>query len=463
MGFAVGMIFLLLQQTRLSKRIKLLLRELQLNASEIALAPISQLSLAIARQQQVQAQLEHQLQAYKQILDLSPVGFLEVDDENRLLWCNQQAQCLLCINPDQLSPYPRLLLEIVRSYELDQLIEETRTTQEPCQRDWMFYPVSTDPLQYTQYPPYALRGLGLPLSKDTVAVFLESRQEALQLIQQRDRWASDVAHELKTPLTSIRLVAETLYNRLDPALQGWVERLINETVRLSNLVQDLLDLGQMDRGAARLLRLTMVNLPELIQGAWLSLEPLARKKQVQLRYEGIEQLVIEVDEARLYRVLINLFDNAIKYSPPWQVIQVKTSLEKPPDRPTVDVPYVCLEVIDQGPGFPPDALPYVFDRFYRADPARSQTLSTNIDLFINSSGQAEGRANPRMEGNNEGTASPPYPAEALHRSSGLGLAIVKQIVEVHGGSVRASNHPETGGGWLKVWIPQHHDSSYSKT
>jgi two-component system phosphate regulon sensor histidine kinase PhoR len=78
-----------------------------------------------------------------------------------------------------------------------------------------------------------------------VGVFLENRQEAALLVQQRDRWTSDVAHELKTPLTSIRLVAETLQPRVDDSQRRWLDRLINETIRLSNLVEDLLNLSRL--------------------------------------------------------------------------------------------------------------------------------------------------------------------------------------------------------------------------
>jgi two-component system phosphate regulon sensor histidine kinase PhoR len=106
-----------------------------------------------------------------------------------------------------------------------------------------------------------------------VGVFLENRQEAALLVQQRDRWTSDVAHELKTPLTSIRLVAETLQSRIDPKLKVWVDRLINETLRLSNLVEDLLNLSRLQGQQSQGLNPKPVDLPQLIQAAWLSLEP----------------------------------------------------------------------------------------------------------------------------------------------------------------------------------------------
>jgi two-component system, OmpR family, phosphate regulon sensor histidine kinase PhoR len=336
------------------------------------------------------------------------------------------------------------LLELVRSYELDQLIEQSRNSQQPAQKDWTFYPVSADPSQLYYKQASALRGKAIPLHNGQVGIFIESRQEAVSLKQQRDRWASDVAHELKTPLTSIRLVSETLQSRLEDPLRGWADRLINEAVRLSNLVQDLLDLSQIDRNIPHCLKFTQTNLPDLVQAAWLSLEPLAGKKQIRLEYDGPKEFCVELDEQRIYRVLINLFDNAIKYSPPRQQICVEISQNTLPDAPPDQEPQmVCLSVIDAGPGFTEQALPHVFERFYRADPSRSQ----------------QGSPFPQMGASTSTSAVESHSVDLQHRSSGLGLSIVQQIVEAHGGLVAASNHPDTGGAWLQVWLPIRQDSA----
>lgn len=454
LGLAIGLLLVLGQRLQMRQRMRRLLGDLRSDGTDESLLPISQLSLAIARQQQVQQQLQQQLESHRQILYSAPLGYLQVDDENRLIWCNLSARKLLEINRDYTAQTPRLLLELVRSYELDALIEETRSSEQPQQHDWVFYPVSPDPTQLSQQQPCALRGYGFPLLAGQVGIFLESRQEAVMLTQQRDRWASDVAHELKTPLTSIRLVAETLHSRLDPPLQGWVERLISETIRLSNLVQDLLDLSQIDLGYSQSLNLKSTNLPELVHSAWLSLELLARKKQLQLDYQGPEHLVIEADEARLYRVLINLLDNSIKFSPPWQTIRVQLGVEASEWVGAELTQQVHLEVIDQGPGFPDEALPYVFERFYRADPARSQRMIQTAyhSIAAHAGEEAIDTATPKIDGKDSGNDQSSYDPHPRN-SSGLGLAIVKQIVEAHGGVVSAHNHPETGGAWLEVYLP----------
>ena len=408
----------------------------------------AQLALTVTQQQRIQHDLTVQRDGYRAVLEHAPIGFLQIDDENRLVWCNAQARSLLDIQPSEGADPIRLLLELVRSYELDQLVEQTRDVQKPCEQDWIFYPVSPDPNKISQQMGYSLRGYGFPLPNHQVGVFLESREEAETLKQQRDRWASDVAHELKTPLTSIRLVAETLELRVDPAQRGWIQRLINETTRLSNLVQDLLDLSHLERSLPQVLSCETVNLPDLIQAAWISLEPLAQKKQLQLDYQGSDHLPVQLDQNRIYRVLINLLDNSIKHSPPWGVVQVKLWGNRAMHNgaPTasngfsdVDEEWVTLQVIDAGPGFPESDLPFVFERFYKTDPSRAQISDASLPCVVKAENAHE------VE---------PGAGDGQRRSStGLGLAIVQQIVEAHGGSAEACNHAETGGACLTVRLP----------
>jgi len=428
-------------------------RLLQVNSWRSTLDRVYQLVRSQPQQQQQLLSLGANLGNLEHILRQAPVGYLQVDDENRLTWLNEEANRLLKMNQSCLGAVqrPRLLLEVARSYELDALIDETRQSQTPCQREWMLYRISPDPFYPQEEPTYPLKGLAIPLERGEVGVFLENRQEAALLVQQRDRWTSDVAHELKTPLTSIRLVAETLQSRIDPALKIWIDRLINETLRLSNLVEDLLNLSRLQGQQFQGLSLKSVDLPQLIQSAWFSLEPLAQAKALLLQYDGPQECLVKLDEPLFYRVLINLIDNAIKHSPrqstiyillsPAHTVQVfDASAEEqspPPDHHiNLDDMDICLEVVDTGTGFNPKDLPYIFDRFYRADPARSRSdLSTGASTAVT---PATGYSQP-LETN---------------RGSGLGLAIVHQIVEAHGGIIQAENHPDLGGAWLRLWLPK---------
>lgn len=392
----------------------------------------------VQRQQAFEQEITH----WQRLLQEAPIGFLKVDEDNQLLQCNPQACQLLGMSAFQ-SPRPRLLLEVVRSYELDELIEQVRSAQMSCQREWVFNPANPDPSLLSKQQPFPLKGYGIPLANGCIGVFLESQEALALLTQQRDRWISDVAHELKTPLTSIRLVAETLQIRLESPLRDWVDRLLKETLRLSDLVQDLLDLSFLESNPTSQLNLKTVDLPKLVQSTWLNLEPLARRKQIQLLYQGCDRLLILADEPRMHRVLLNLLDNSIKYSPVQQSIRV--GLEVLPKSPT-HAAQVHLEIIDSGPGFPEAALAHVFDRFYRVDLSRTRLPTDDRPATV------EDRAMLDMA-----YTAPIHtldlPTARLNSGTGLGLAIVRQIVEAHHGSVTASNHPDTGGAWMQVFLP----------
>ena len=436
LGLSVGLCFLVWRQVAANARQKLMLKKNRQRSWPDGGSLTSQLSSPIADQDHPVKSLEDQLEECRQILQSAPLGYLQVDDENQLLWCNAQASFLLHIE-QPLRGYadgPQLLLELVRSYELDHLIDQTRQTQKPCQQEWVLHSVSPDPANLSERPSYPLRGYGFPLNRGEVGVFLENRQEFFSLTQQRDRWTSDVAHELKTPLTSIRLVAETLKPRVDASLQGWLDRLLNEAIRLGNLVEDVLHISRLEGQNFQGLNTKMVNLPHLIHVAWQSLEPLARVKHLQLTYKGPDHLLIQLDEALMHRALINLMDNAVKYSPPRQLIEVQIKTEKATNTSLeqANCPNIIIEIIDAGSGFLEKDLPYIFERFYRADPARSR-ITPNVGTIPKQS------SDPTSDGTSNGT--------------GLGLAIVRQIVEAHQGTVLANNHPDTGGGWLKIYLP----------
>ncbi|MBW4550400.1 MAG: HAMP domain-containing histidine kinase [Aphanocapsa sp. GSE-SYN-MK-11-07L] len=419
-GLAIGVAILASWRSRVNVRLGQILQGFRVQPFQSS--ALDRLASVVETQKHINQVLEQQLALWQQIVYTAPIAYLQVDEDNQLTWNNQQAGQLLGI--EQHSPTPRrLLLQVIRSYELDRLIEKTRRTQQPVQQDWLHH-ASAGGKSHQLVP---LRGYGFPLPQDQVGVFIEDRREAVTLREERDRWASDVAHELKTPLTSIRLVAETLQSRIDPRLRSWIDRLLNETIRLSLLVQDLLELSRMTFTPNPELEHTPLDLAQLIRSAWLSLEPLSSSKQLSLDYAGFSPLMIAGNEAQLYRVVLNLLDNSIKYSPNQAIVRVQTCYTTGTSVEDAAVKfgaaqYICLEIIDSGPGFSAQALPHIFERFYRADPARARQVVTESALGVGS-------------------------------GSGLGLAIVQQIVATHGGMIRANNHPDTGGAWLQVFLP----------
>lgn len=396
----------------------------------IAIAPVPpeytnmplavQIQRAVQVQQQSVQQLQHRLNIAQSILQAVPLGYLEVDADNDVCWYNRKLETLLNIefcDPNRLPR--RSLLHVVRSYELDQLINRVRRTCHTQSQDWIFHVLQT-PHKTKDLP---LRGLGFSLENGHIGVFLEDRWEAMQLLQERDRWTSDVAHELKTPLTSIRLIAEALQPKTNLDLQPWVDQLIQETLRLSHLVQDILELSRLTPQTQQTLQLGDVDLPALVRQAWITLGPLAQSKNLSLYYDGPDTHILRADQAQLLRVLLNVLDNSIKFSPSDTAITVRLVLDV--SSPTSDqATWIQLDVIDTGAGFPADNLTLVFQRFYKADPARGR-------------------------GSDPTTTRP----QSLGGGSGLGLAIAQQIILAHGGTITARNDPHHNGAWVQILLP----------
>ncbi|MEH2316449.1 sensor histidine kinase [Nostoc sp.] len=417
LGLAVGIGFWVWQQVQLHRYLGRLLRPLTSHFYKMRLLLIPRLRQEIAMVKQHEQDLQQLLQTYQDLLNFAPVGYLQVDEENQLLWCNRQAQEILYLQswqPEQV----RLLLELVRSYELDHLIEQTRDSQKPQTGEWVFHRSCEDAAEMPTIKSLALRASSLPLPNGQVGVFLENRQPLLDINEVRDRSFSDLAHELRTPLTSIRLVVETLQNRLEPPLNRWVNRLMQEVDRLINLVQSWLELTQMEANPNMQLQAKAVELRSLIASVWETLEPLVQRQHLSFSYSGPENLWIKADKARIYQVFLNLLDNSIKYSPPYTNIQIQAKILSTKDNDPAS-PILEINLIDSGVGFSEADLPHVFERFYRGDKARSHSP---------------------QDGNSIGAIV----------GNGLGLAIVEQILIAHGGSIKAMNHPETGGAWMQL-------------
>jgi two-component system, OmpR family, phosphate regulon sensor histidine kinase PhoR len=372
--------------------------------------------------------IEQDRRAWQELIEQAPIGYLQVDADNQLLGCNHMANELLRIN-SQRSQRVRLLLELVRSYDLDQLIESTRNSQTVQTKEWIFYFTRYVSLQEAEWETnsnqplkkvvesIALKGTGFPLSHKQVGVFIENRQPLVELAQSRDRTFSDLTHELRTPLTSISLVAENLLKRLQDPERRWVEKMLQETHRLIELVQEWLDLTELQTAPNKTLKYETLNLYELVQSVWQTLEPIANKKEVTLVYQGDRQLIICADPSRLIQVFLNLLDNAIKHNPQGKEIIVQVMSQSPSQSNPRE--QIKIDVIDSGRGFNPGDLPYIFERLYRGDKSRTRKPDSN----------------PNAEGN------------------GLGLAIVEQIIQAHGGAIAAKNHPQAGGAWLEIMLP----------
>jgi two-component system, OmpR family, phosphate regulon sensor histidine kinase PhoR len=393
--------------------------ESAVDREDISLPIVSQLRRRAMISQKQQSQLQEQLFGWQYLLQEAPIGYLQLDASNRVLWCNQIAQNLLHINKWD-TGRTRLLLELVRSYELDRFIDRVRSEHDAERAAdrvtneliWQFhfgYQEAADSQSIW------LRANAIPLADGAMAIFVESQQDRVDTNIAQERWLGDLAHELRTPLTSIYLLAETLQAKVAPDLARWADRILKETNRSIDLVQHFSELSRLETPGTQNLRLGSVDLIRLIDDTWHTLAPIAAQKQIEFSCTGLSQLVLELDTDRFSQVLINLFDNSIKYCPDRGHILIDIQM--------LGSNRVEIDFCDDGSGFTQTDLPYIFDRLYRGDVSRHRIPTSNSNFSAHTTG------------------------------SGLGLAIVRQIILAHQGSIVADNHPTTGGAWVKIILP----------
>jgi signal transduction histidine kinase len=222
------------------------------------------------------------------------------------------------------------------------------------------------------------------------------------------RFSADASHELRTPLTIMRGELEEML-RIEELPPQAVENLVStleEIDRMSRIVNSLMTITRLDAGGERM-TMQVLDLSELVRTTMDHMRLLAEEKGLPLNCECEREIYVYADPMRIKQVLVNLIDNAIKYTQPGEDFP-ESSLQEPRGRVDIAVfasgSSACLKIADQGIGIAPEVLPHIFDRFYRADFARSRDAG----------------------------------------GVGLGLAIVKAIVTAHDGSVSITSTLDQG-------------------
>lgn len=196
--------------------------------------------------------------------------------------------------------------------------------------------------------------------------------------ESRQEFVSNVSHELKTPLTSMKVLADSINSMPDAPkelYQEFMEDITNEIERETKIVNDLLSLVKMDKSAADL-NVSKVNMNELIEQILKRLQPIADKQQVELVLESFRPVYVEVDEVKITLAITNLVENGIKYNRNDGEGWVHVSLN-------ADHQYFYLKVEDSGIGIPEDALDHIYERFYRVDKSHSREIGgTGLGLAI---------------------------------------------------------------------------------
>ncbi|MEY4577315.1 MAG: hypothetical protein RL701_2018 [Pseudomonadota bacterium] len=288
-------------------------------------------------------------------------GLLAIDSDNRVELINDAAKTLLGLTS---APEGRRLVETVRIPALVELAEYGRDLQRTAE-----FAVDDPPrhLLATTTPLRATGGMVIVLHDMTSLRNMESMRRDL---------VANVSHELRTPVSIIRANAETL---LDAALEdpeqarNFISAILRHSERLSNLLSDLLDLAKIEGGAYPLC-LENVGVRTAIQRAVDTLSRTAKAKTVTVQVDVAHDLFAHADTQALDQVLVNLLDNAIKYSFERGVIDVTASLFQDQIR---------IVVSDDGPGIAERHRARVFERFYRVDTGRSRALGgTGLGLSI---------------------------------------------------------------------------------
>jgi two-component system, OmpR family, sensor kinase len=252
------------------------------------------------------------------------------------------------------------------------------------------------------------RRVPVPQTKDEVQALALTINEMIgrldQSFTQQRRFVADASHELRTPVTVIRSITEialTQHLNLEEHL-AVLQDLHAEAERLSQLINDLLALARADEGQTQLDR-ELVRLDLLAYDVAASIDALAVERRITLQIEKIEPATVEGDTARLILALMGLVDNALTYTNAGGTVTLNVE---------VAGTSACFSVRDTGIGIAPKDLDHIFERFYRADPARSRSAG----------------------------------------GSGLGLAIVDWVVRAHGGSISVESQVGEGS-IFKVTLP----------
>jgi two-component system phosphate regulon sensor histidine kinase PhoR len=356
------------------------------------------------RQRRLDQQVTEGVSGTQTILSAMQDGLLVVDARHRVTLINPTCQRLWGVAESFVG---QPILEIIREPALDRLIAQTLATGEAQQTELT---IADSPGDF----PRRME-LGAVLMKNDadaatgVVILFHDVTQLRQADEVRRDFVANVSHELRTPLSILRGYIETLLDDPDtsaPELARILEVMKKHSDRLGVLVDDLLTLAQLESASPNL-QLSDVRLSELFAAIIRDWARKFAEKKLSIDVGVAPDLpLIQADETRLQEILYNLLDNALKYTPPGGKIRLQAQRVGHE---------IALSVSDTGVGIPEADLARIFERFYRADKARSRELG----------------------------------------GTGLGLSIVKHIAQLHGGRVEAESQPDRGT-TIRVLLPVAH-------
>ena len=342
-----------------------------------------QLNQLAARLQDRILALESERAKVSAILDSMVEGVIALDPQGKILVTNPSACGILDLIDEKVEG--KSLLEVIRNKELADLVHwcQTLNRSERYRREVDLHTPNRRVLEVNAMP--------LPLSHQVrgIVLVLHDITELRRLEQVRAEFVANVSHELRTPLTAIKGYLETLLDEspIEPSThRQFLEIAHLHAERLGRLIDDLLSLSNIETGKV-ILHQSEVNLRDIVQEVVAMFEKEATKKGVTFMNRVEPLIFVYADRDRLSQILVNLVDNAVKYtSAHGQVLFAATAQGEG---------QIALDVQDTGQGIPAQDLPRITERFYRVDKARSRELG----------------------------------------GTGLGLAIVKHLIQLHSGTL----------------------------
>ena len=333
-----------------------------------------------------------QRQEQEAVLASMVEGVIAVDSRSRVISLNRAASSLLGLDPEFV--IQRRITEVVENPDLQWFITRSLAASEPIEGE---ITLQGDKLRFLQAHGTTLKD---PHGKAFgVLIVVHDVTRLRQLENARRDFVANVSHELKTPITSIKGFVETLLEGAiqDPQHAGEFLKIIGRQAdRLGAIIEDLLSLSRIEQEAEQgKIHLVGRKLKGILQAAIQACHTRTQEKQITVGLSCPEDLRARVNGPLLEQALVNLIDNAVKYSGLGSKVEVEAGKEDG---------QVRIRVTDQGVGIPGEHLPRLFERFYRVDASRSRKIG----------------------------------------GTGLGLAIVKHIAQAHGGKVEVESTPGQG-------------------
>ncbi len=334
----------------------------------------------------------HQRNELEAVLGGMVEAVLVVDSDERIARMNSAAERLF--RTTQARAKGRAVQEVIRNTEFHEFVSAVFAESEPAEAD---ITILGDPERFLQAHGANLRDDGGRSTGALVVLNDVTRLKTLENIR-RD-FVANVSHELKTPITSIKGFLETLKEGAlnDPAnAERFLDIIIAQTDRLDVIIEDLLTLSRVEQDSEKGdVVLQEASIKEVVEAVIKSCRAKAAEKSIQLECAPDEEFNAQINATLLEQAIMNLVDNAIKYSESGKMIRV--AITRNPQE-------IAIAVIDQGCGIPRDHLNRIFERFYRVDKARSRKIG----------------------------------------GTGLGLAIVRHIALAHAGHVTVESSPGRG-------------------